>query len=45
MQNVKWSLSPKDRCPKINLGTPTVFEIDKFQKPPLDAWACLTMPT
>ena len=28
-------------CPKINIGTSTVFEIYKFQKP---LWACLGMP-
>ena len=32
--------SPKDSGPK-NFGTPTVFEIYKFQKP---LWTCLTMP-
>ena len=31
---------PKGRSPKINLGTPTVFEIYKFQKP---LWTCLGM--
>ena len=38
MQSLKWPLSPKDSCPKINFGTSTVFEIYKFQKPLL---ACL----
>ena len=32
---------PKGSGPKINYGTPTVFEIHKFQKP---FWACLGMP-
>ena len=41
MQSVKWSLSPNGRCPKINFGTPTVFEIYKLQKP---LWASLGMP-
>ena len=27
IQSVKWSVSPKGRCPKINFVTPTVFEI------------------
>ena len=40
MQSVKWSLLPKGRCPKINFGTPTVFEMHKFQK---SLWACLGM--
>ena len=47
----KWSLkvnakckmifSRNGRCPKINFGTLTAFEIYRFQKP---LWACLTMP-
>ena len=41
MQSVKWSLLHKGRCPKINLGTPTVFEIYKIQK---SLWTCLGMP-
>ena len=31
---------PKGRSPKINFGTPTVFEMYKFQKP---LWVCQGM--
>ena len=27
MEIVKWLLLPEGRCPKINFGTPAVFEI------------------
>ena len=36
----RFSFSPKGRSPKINSGTPIIFEIYKFQKPD---WVCLSI--
>ena len=41
MQSIKWSLTLKGRCAKVNFRTAAVFEICKFQKP---VWACLGIP-